>query len=103
MERLNLENSINEIVEIEKFRAESKGNKIKVLINKEIPSFLLADQNRFQQVFLNVLNNANKFTKRGTIKVFCNFVQSVLLTMSNERCLEVRVVDSGIGISKQDA
>ena len=89
---------------MEKLRAETRGNQIEVFIADEVPSHLLADQNRFQQVFLNVLNNANKFTKRGKVKVFCTFLfnSHSLPTKDKKRFLQVRVVDEGPGISILD-
>jgi anti-sigma regulatory factor (Ser/Thr protein kinase) len=60
-------------------------------INKEVYS----DKNRICQVLLNLLTNANKFTKDGTITVFCS-------TSRSSKQLIIKVKDEGIGIKEED-
>jgi two-component system, sensor histidine kinase len=53
----------------------------------------VSDKNRMQQVLLNLLINANKFTQGGSITVYCS--------KSGEK-LKILVKDDGIGIKEQD-
>lgn len=55
---------------------------------------VMADANRLKQVFINVLDNALKFTSKGG---------SVVITVSreNEQAV-IRIADSGVGIAAQD-
>lgn len=55
-----------------------------------------SDQRRLQQVFLNILSNAVKFTDRnGNIIV-------LIETISNENKLRISVTDDGLGIKEED-
>jgi PAS domain S-box-containing protein len=56
---------------------------------------LMADSNRFRQVVLNLVGNAIKFSKQGTV--------IVRTRLSDERggMLRVEVIDNGIGISAE--
>jgi signal transduction histidine kinase len=61
----------------------------------DIPGLLCGDPLRLQQVLVNLLNNAIKFTEQGT--VVCQ-VESVASTQPNEARLRFVVRDTGIGI-----
>ncbi len=68
-----------------------------VEIDKTLPRKLVGDEVRVRQVFVNVLNNAAKFTKEGHIKLV------VRGTKENEGFrLCVRVEDTGTGIRQED-
>ena len=54
---------------------------------------IVSDRRRVEQILLNLLSNANKFTENGSIKIECSVKKNTLTT---------RVIDSGIGISKED-
>jgi len=56
---------------------------------------LKGDQERFQQIMINLLRNALKFTNNGVIKVKIFYEKS-------ESRISVWVVDTGKGIKKRD-
>lgn len=71
-----------------KFIIESKGN---------IPSKLIGDELKVHQVLLNILSNACKYTKKGTITL------SIDSKIIGNKCnLTFKVIDTGIGIKKSD-
>jgi len=64
----------------------------------DIPRSLTGDIDRLKQVSLNLLENAVKFTpEEGTV----NFAVSLLREEGEDVILQVNVIDSGIGISKE--
>jgi two-component system CheB/CheR fusion protein len=66
----------------------------KIILTGEIKESVVADRERLQQVFLNLLTNAVKYSP-DTDKVFVNVVQENLE-------IRVSVADSGIGIRKEN-
>jgi len=58
---------------------------------------ILADDRRIKQVMLNLLSNAAKFTKSGTIK----FYVKDIIELDNETKLTVNIEDSGMGMSEE--
>lgn len=56
---------------------------------------LYSDKNLIQQIVTNLIDNALKFTSKGGVTVETN-----LLEVLNNKIVEIKVTDSGIGISK---
>ncbi|MGL4378251.1 MAG: ATP-binding protein, partial [Microcoleaceae cyanobacterium] len=87
--------SLREIVEIvlTLSRPLVLGKKNVNLVNQIPPDFPLiaADENRLQQIFLNLIGNAIKFTTEGEITVSGNIINDAV---------EITVSDTGIGISE---
>ncbi|MFA7419143.1 MAG: YfiR/HmsC family protein [Melioribacteraceae bacterium] len=52
-----------------------------------------SDERRMSQVFLNLINNAIKFTDKGAVKIECNISEQKIIT---------KVIDTGIGIKADD-
>ncbi|WP_339819645.1 ATP-binding protein [Sulfitobacter dubius] len=69
---------------------EDKGLELKV---KSASGVMLADGKRIQQVLINLLSNATKFSDQGTISLTCRIRGEVV---------EFRVTDSGIGIPENE-
>lgn len=63
-------------------------------IDDSLPEFVMGDPTRVQQIILNIIKNALKFTDRGYIHVE--------LRKKDERTLLFRFTDSGIGITKEN-
>jgi signal transduction histidine kinase len=75
-------------------RADEKNNKIRVMVDEDLPAFVKADDVRLGQVLNNLVSNAVKFTRNGNITI------EVLLNKTFEHEVEVyfSVTDNGIGI-----
>ncbi len=67
-------------------------------INKNIPRFLYGDSAKLRQLFVNILNNAVKFTESGKIVMRVDYERK-----ENDLIeLIVDIEDTGIGIRKED-
>jgi signal transduction histidine kinase/ActR/RegA family two-component response regulator len=74
------------------FQAKEKGVKFSLIIEDDVPEFVLGDPTRLRQILLNLVGNAVKFTNTGEIDV-------VLDTALGR--LRLKVSDTGIGITRQ--
>ena len=73
-----------------------RGNKIKLMVDQDLPAFVIADELRLNQVINNLVSNAIKFTKNGTINIEVSLISQALTTAT----VHFSVEDSGIGIPK---
>ncbi|CAG9327248.1 unnamed protein product [Blepharisma stoltei] len=85
-----LKNAINNAIQLIKIQAERKGLKIISRIDPEIPAYIFSDPLRFNQILLNLLSNALKFTVSGFIEVTC--------VSCSGGTMKTIVQDTGIGI-----
>ncbi|MGE5496785.1 MAG: ATP-binding protein, partial [Syntrophothermus sp.] len=79
-------------------RAQKKGLKIIYDFHPEAPNFLIGDPLRLEQILLNLINNAVKFTEKGTVEI------SVRIKSEQEDniVLLFAIKDTGIGIKDED-
>ena len=75
----------------------SKGLTLNLTIDEKIPLGLLGDVNRLQQILINLLGNAIKFTESGSVSLA---ISLQLLQQSQVR-LVFSVKDTGIGIASE--
>lgn len=81
------------------FSFQVKGKNVKVIgeVDEKMPENLIGDPYRLTQMLNNLVSNAVKFTKEGTVTVSTEFVDMA----DDERALiEFSVADTGIGIPK---
>jgi signal transduction histidine kinase/CheY-like chemotaxis protein len=85
----HLHNMITELKEMFRFKMEQKNLSFDIDINADVPSLILADENRIRQIIINILGNASKFTDEGFIN---------LKVKMDNRLINISVEDSGPGI-----
>ncbi|MFN8791144.1 MAG: sensor histidine kinase, partial [Bdellovibrionales bacterium] len=95
---------IEDIVQFVQPGCEAKGLQFRVHLDPSLPSHLQTDPSRLKQVFVNLLNNALKFTEKGRIDLEVRMISNRGPLTPQSARLEFRVRDTGIGIprSKQD-
>ena len=93
-EIVSLPTLINEVHSLMDVRAKEK--KLPLILRYEgaIPENIETDRTRLRQILFNLVSNAIKFTKEGSVTIITRF-------LSNDSALEIEVVDTGIGISKE--
>lgn len=78
-------------------RAMREGIEVKYSI-PEVPAIANADANRLKQVFLNILDNALKYS-RAPSKIF---VKAQFIKLEGKDFISIAIADQGCGISKED-
>ncbi len=93
----NFQTLINQILETNKYKAEENYNSLILDYDKHINYLFRGDQVRIGQVLTNLISNAIKFTKNGTIKT-----RVKILEEDGENVdLLISVKDNGIGIEEK--
>ena len=97
-EIFDLEKCIDNIRNMITIRVEEKKQKFSLCFSESLPKCLMGDELRFTQVIINLLGNAVKFTpEAGTVSL-----EVSEKAREGEECiLEIRIKDSGIGISQE--
>lgn len=93
---IDLRQSLVMLVRTLEYRARDRGNELIYHFGDGVPQTILSDQNIINQILLNLIGNAIKFTEKGTISISITSLEAEndLVT------LEVSVNDTGIGIAQ---
>ena len=67
-EDFNLRDCIESSFDIIRLNARNKNIDIGFNIDRKVPIFIKSDKQRIKQVLVNILNNAIKFTNKGSVK-----------------------------------
>ncbi|MCG8551398.1 MAG: PAS domain S-box protein, partial [Desulfobacterales bacterium] len=92
----SLEEVLETVTNLVGINAQEKGLEVIYNIAPNIPHRLMGDPIRLGQIFLNLTNNAVKFTKKGEIVIGC----ALLEDNADETRLEFYVRDTGIGLTQ---
>jgi CheY-like chemotaxis protein/nitrogen-specific signal transduction histidine kinase len=92
-----LRSCVDSVVGLVRPQAVAKNLNLDVSIAGDVPNRILGDPLRLQQVLLNLLGNAIKFTETGRVKLEIGLISPALET----RALLFRVADTGIGIDSE--
>lgn len=77
-----------------RFRAEEKEIQLKVTVDPKIPKLIKGDPYRLNQILLNLISNAIKFTKAGSVTINAE----KLTENEHEILIKFEIKDTGIGI-----
>ncbi len=95
--QFNLHKLIQEIIKLMQHKAIEKQITLNYQLDNKMPELIIADNTRIQQILLNFISNAIKFTSKGSVSVsiICHNVSAHSVDFS------IEVKDSGIGISPE--
>lgn len=94
----NLNNEIDSILNSIEPYIQTRNNKFVIDKNIDPNLVVYSDNTKINQIFMNILGNANKFTENGQITV----VTSSEIVDENTASLVTKISDTGVGISQSD-
>jgi len=89
---------LKDVVNMISFKARVKGLEFRVLLDESIPRKMMGDDIRLRQILVNLLNNAVKYTHKGSVTL------EITRRQSEEGVAKLffQVKDTGIGIKEED-
>ncbi|MFT5942022.1 MAG: signal transduction histidine kinase [Sediminicola sp.] len=101
MEPLNIEFNLKKVLTevINSLQQSAKANKTIITLDydQNIPSHLLSDPLKLSQIFINLVGNALKFTKKGEVTVITKLQEQ----REDEVTIYFEIKDTGIGIAPE--
>ena len=88
---------LTESKELYQLQAAEKGLRLNLVIRGSLPRVIRTDPLKLQQVVNNLVANAIKFTVAGSVNIYVETV-----TMEQGECLDIKIIDSGIGIPQDE-
>ncbi|WP_296685227.1 PAS domain-containing hybrid sensor histidine kinase/response regulator [Flavobacterium sp.] len=88
----------HQVINLFKHQANAKNIELILNIGNLVPQYIFSDSIRLKQILVNLIGNAIKFTKEGTIELNIDEVK----TCGNFSTLHFLVKDTGIGIKQQN-
>ena len=96
-EPLNIVEELDNVVTLFSSMASERGLALTMKIDPILPTYILGDPVRLKQILSNLVNNAIKFTKKGSILVYANQISN-----PNSLKIKIGVQDTGPGITEND-
>ena len=87
---------IADVASMMRVRADQNGTTLSTRFAKKLPEAILTDEPRLRQMIINLAGNAVKFTENGSVRIAVGFLPN---WNNNGPPVEIRVIDTGIGIS----
>ncbi len=94
---INLKKELSKLIRLFEYRIKDKNIKLLFIYDEEISSNIIGDNLRLQQVLMNLIDNAIKFTIYGEVKLEVNLLSRI----DNLQYLNFKILDSGIGIDPE--
>jgi len=93
-----LSSLLNNVVNMIEIKAKQKELAFHIEVDEHIPDELYGDEVRIRQVMVNILNNAVKYTRKGSVSLKISKEK----TENQKLFLRIAVSDTGIGIREED-
>lgn len=91
-------NVLSEIINMIEIKVANKGLDFNAVVAEDIPYLLYGDDVRLRQIIINLLTNAVKYTKEGSVVLKVDWSEAGDSSIN----LIVSVTDTGIGIKEED-
>lgn len=91
---INLKTELTKLIRLFEYKIKDKNIKLHFIYDDRIATNVLGDNLRLQQVLINLIDNAIKFTPEGDIKLEVHFINRI----DDLQYLHFMIEDSGIGI-----
>lgn len=98
-EPIELAPFVKALIDLQKIEATQKSLMLDYQLDPALPASIIADETRLRQVLLNLLNNAIKFTLKGSVSLSISGQQ---LPGEARWCVRFTVTDTGIGLSAHE-
>jgi PAS domain S-box-containing protein len=85
------------IIDLMRFKAEEKKLELRLFVEETVPDYVMADGMRINQILLNLVGNALKFTQKGHVKLTIERVSEI----EGGHKIKFTVEDTGIGMSEE--
>ncbi len=94
--QFNLNDFLKDILRTYSFRSKSKNLEFDIIKENELPSEVIGDSIRLNQILSNLLSNALKFTQKGSIHIIIREIER----KNKKSMIEFLVRDTGLGIPR---
>ncbi len=96
LQQTNIRDEINSIIQSLKPEANKKNLQLFTYVNPLIVTNIMIDPTRLYQLLINLVNNAIKYTEKGSVRLEVN-----LLNIEGRKYIHFDIIDTGIGISEK--
>ncbi|MBL3656594.1 PAS domain-containing hybrid sensor histidine kinase/response regulator [Fulvivirga sediminis] len=93
----NLKELANNIRKSFQFKAQEKQIRLAFIYDNDIPESLIGDTTRINQILVNLVGNAVKFTSEGTVRITIQLLKDA----QDEATISFSIKDTGIGIPEE--
>jgi PAS domain S-box-containing protein len=90
----NIEASARQAIQMQMAPAKAKNLKLMLSYDSDIPNNIIGDEIRLNQILINLISNAIKFTQQGKVEVIITETEKTKTHVT----IQFRIKDSGIGI-----
>ncbi len=87
---------VADVASMMRVHAEQHNSSLTVQYTNQMPETILSDAVRLRQALVNLVGNAAKFTKNGSVRIVLTFLPS---WQQSKPAIQIQVIDTGIGIS----
>ncbi|MGO4904159.1 response regulator [Flavobacterium sp. W20_MBD1_R3] len=100
IEEVNLFELTHHVVDIFKYHADLNKIDLALHIDTTVPNYIFVDSIRLKQILVNLIGNALKFTKTGSVQL--KITSTINIENEKYSNLHFSVKDTGIGIKKEN-
>lgn len=96
-EKINISDEVNNVTESLKHAAKEKALQLNTHIDPRIEMQIMLDPARLYQILINLVNNAIKYTQKGSVSINVRLIDSGTTPL-----LRFEIIDTGMGIPKEN-